>query len=146
MRLSVERNILGYAERVNGAAMKRAALELIDKLPQDTVFVPGQAQGELFSVLVRKGGGPQAKARRAILTWQDAFLLIETSAEVMLAATDLAMDHQFNIWDAMIFSAAAASACRLLLSEDLQEDFTWKGVSATNPSSARKQPLICPSL
>jgi predicted nucleic acid-binding protein len=142
VRLALDTNILGYAEGVNGAAMKRAALELIEKLPQDTVFVPVQALGELFNVLVRKAGRPPAKARRAILTWQDAFPLIETSAEVMLAATDLATDHQLSIWDAVIFSAAAAAGCRLLLSEDLQEGFTWKGVSVTNPFSARKHPLL----
>ena len=142
MRLALDTNILGYAEGVNGAAMKRAALELIEKIPQDTVFVPVQALGELFNVLVRKAGRPPVRARRAILTWQDAFPLIETSAEVMLAATDLATDHQLSIWDAVIFSAAAAAGCRLLLSEDLQEGFTWKGVSATNPFSARKHPLL----
>jgi predicted nucleic acid-binding protein len=142
VRLALDTNILGYAEGVNGAAMKRAALELIEKLPQDTVFVPVQALGELFNVLVRKAGRPPAIARRAILTWQDAFPLIETSAEVMLAATDLATDHQLSIWDAVIFSAAAGAGCRLLLSEDLQEGFTWKGVSATNPFSARKHPLL----
>ncbi|MGA2076253.1 MAG: PIN domain-containing protein [Terriglobia bacterium] len=142
MRVALDTNILGYAEGVNGAAMKHAALELIEKLPPDTVFVPVQALGELFHVLVRKAGRPPAKARRAILTWQDAFPLIETSAEVMLAATDLATDHQFSIWDAVIFSAAAASGCRLLLSEDLQEGFTWKGVSVTNPFSASKHPLL----
>ncbi len=142
MRLALDTNILGYAEGVNGAAMRRAALELIEKLPQDTVFVPVQALGELFNVLVRKAGRAPAKARRAVLTWQDAFPPIETSAEVMLAATDLATDHQLSIWDAVILSAAAASGCRLLLSEDLQEGFTWNGVSITNPFAAKKHPLL----
>lgn len=142
MRLALDTNILAYAEGVNGAAMKRAALELIVKLPQDTVLLPVQALGELFNVLVRKAGRAPAKARRAILTWTDAFPLIETSAEVMFAATDLATDHQLGIWDSVIFSAAAAAGCRLLLSEDLQDGFTWKGVSATNPFSTRRHPLL----
>jgi len=142
MRLALDTNILAYAEGVNGPAMKRSALGLIQKLPQDTVFLPVQALGELFSVLVRKAGRAPAKARRAILTWQDAFSLIETSAEVMLAAADLSTDHQLGIWDSVIFSAAAAAGCRLLLSEDLQDGFTWKGVSATNPFSTRIHPLL----
>jgi predicted nucleic acid-binding protein len=142
VRLALDTNILAYAEGVNGAAMKRAALDLIERLPQETAFVPVQALGELFNVLVRKGGRSRGKARRAILTWRDAFPLIETSADVMLAATDLATDHQLGIWDSVIFSSAAAAGCRLLLSEDLQEGFTWKGVSATNPFSTRKHPLL----
>ena len=146
MRLALDTNILAYAEGVNGAAMKRAALELVEKLPQHEVFVPVQVLGELFNVLVRKARRSPAKARRAILTWQDAFSLIETSAEVMLAATDLATDHQLGIWDSVIFSAAAAEGCRLLLSEDLQDGFTWKGVSVTNPFSTRKHPLLAAML
>ncbi len=63
MRLALDTKILGYAEGVNGSAVKRAALDLIEKLPQDTVFVPVQALGELFNVLVRKAGRSRAKAR-----------------------------------------------------------------------------------
>jgi predicted nucleic acid-binding protein len=43
VRLALDTNILAYAEGVNGAAMKRAALELIGRLPQDDVFLPVQA-------------------------------------------------------------------------------------------------------
>jgi len=142
VRLALDTNILAYAEGVNGAAMKRAALELIERLPQDDVLLPVQALGELFNVLVRKAGRAPAKARRAILTWTDAFPLIETSAEVMLAAADLATDHQLGIWDSVILSAAAAAGCRLLLSEDMQDGFTWRGISVTNPFSTGKHPLL----
>ena len=82
------------------------------------------------------------KARKAVLSWRDAFSLIETSAEAMLAATDLATDHQLSIWDAVILSATADGGCRLLLSEDLQEGFTWKGVTVTNPFAPKKHELL----
>ena len=68
--------------------------------------------------------------------------MIETSAEVMLAAADLTTDHQFRIWDAVILSAAAEAGCRLLLSEDLHEGFTRKGLTVTNPFSTLKHELL----
>ena len=101
--------------------MKRAALELVEKLPGSAVLLPVQTLGELFNVLVRKAGRAPANARKAILSWRDAFSLIETSAEVMLAVADLATDHQLSIWDAVILSATAESGCRVRLSEHLQE-------------------------
>src|SRR5580692_5448461 len=122
--------------------MRRTALELVDKLPEGAVLLPVQTLGELFNLLVRKAGRAPARARKAILSWRDAFSLIETSAEVMLAATDLATDHQLSIWDAVILSATAEAGCRLLLSEDLQEGFTWKGVTVTNPFSTPKHELL----
>ena len=143
MKVALDTNILAYAEGVNGEDMKQTALELVEKLPESAVLLPVQTLAELFNLLlVRKAGRASAKARKAILSWRDAFSLIETSAEVMLAAADLATDHQFSIWDAVILSATAEGGCRLLLSEDLQEGFTWKGVTVTNPFAPKKHELL----
>jgi hypothetical protein len=40
-----------------------------------------------------------------------------------------------------ILSAAAQSGCRLLLSEDLREGFTWAGVTVVDPFSSPKHAL-----
>jgi len=142
VRVALDTNILAYAEGVNGTAMKRAALELVQKLPEGAALLPVQTLGELFSLLVRKAGRTRAKARTAVLSWRDAFGVIETSPEVLVAAVDLATDHQLSIWDAVIVSAAAEAGCRLLLSEDLQQGSTWKGVTVTNPFSSPMHALL----
>ena len=142
MRVALDTNVLAYAEGVNGVPMKKAALELVQRLPEGTTLLPVQVLGELFNLLVRKARRSPAKARKAILSWRDAFPLIETSAEVMLAAADLATDHQLGIWDSVVLSAAAESGCRLLLTEDLQEGFTWKGVTVTNPFAPSKHEFL----
>ena len=142
MRVALDTNILAYAEGVNGAAMKRAALQLVQKLPEGTALLPVQTLGELFNLLVRKAGRAPAKARAAILSWRDAFPVIETSEEVILGAADLATDHELRIWDAVVLSSAAESGCRLLLSEDLQEGFTWKGVTVANPFTTPQHELL----
>jgi predicted nucleic acid-binding protein len=142
VRVALDTNILAYAEGVNGASMRKAALDLVQGLPEGTTLLPVQTLGELFNLLVRKAKRPPAKARKAILSWRDAFPLVETSAEIMLAAADLATDHQLSIWDSVILSAAAESGCRLLLSEDLQEGFTWKGVTVTNPFAPSRHELL----
>ena len=146
MRVALDTNILAYAEGVNGAAMKRTALGLVEKLPEGAALLPVQTLGELFNLLVRKAGRAPAKARTAILSWKDAFPLIETSAEVMLAAADLATDHQLSIWDAVILATAADAGCRLLLSEDLQDGFTWTAVTVVNPFSSSRHPLLAAML
>lgn len=142
MRVALDTNILAYAEGVNGAAMQEAALALIEDLPRDSVLLPVQTLGELFNLLVRKAGWIRPSARAAILSWGDSFAPIETSPAVMLAAADLAVDHQFGIWDAVILAAAAAAGCRLLLSEDMNEGFTWRGVTITNPFAASRHALL----
>ncbi|MHB8303900.1 MAG: PIN domain-containing protein [Acidobacteriaceae bacterium] len=142
MKVALDTNILANAEGVNGASMKKAALDLVNKLPQASVALPVQTLGELFHVLVRKAGRPPADARAAILSWRNAFALIETSAEIMLAASDLAVNNQFGIWDAVIVCAAAEADCRILFSEDMQDGLIWKGVTIINPFARSRHPLL----
>ena len=142
MRVVLDTNILAYAEGVNGASLKKAALDLVNKLPQASVALPVQTLGELFHVLVRKAARPPADARAAILSWRNAFALIETSAEIMLAASDLAVNNQFGIWDAVIVCASAEADCRILLSEDMQDGFILKGVTIINPFAQSRHPLL----
>jgi len=142
MRLALDTNVLAYAEGVNGTTNRKAALDLITRLSDADTFIPVQVLGELFHVLVRKVGRKPQHARIAILTWQDTFPLVETSSNVLLSASDLATEHHLHIWDSVVMAAAAASGCRLLLSEDLQEGFTWGGVTVTNPFAAIKHELL----
>jgi predicted nucleic acid-binding protein len=140
--VALDTDVLAYAEGVNGAAMRARALDLIEKLPAGATVLPVQTLGELFKILVRKARISPAEGRAAILTWRDAFPLIETSAAIMLAAADLAIDHRLGIWDAVILAAAAAAGCRLLLSEDLQDGFTWNGVTIANPFAPTRHLLL----
>jgi predicted nucleic acid-binding protein len=142
MRVALDTNVLAYAEGLNDAERHGTAIDLVHRLPQEAAVIPVQVLGELFSVLVRRAGKSKRTAREALLSWRDTFAVVETSPETMLAAIDLATDHQFGIWDAVILSAASQAGCRLLLSEDLQEGFTWRGVTVVNPFASPRHALL----
>jgi predicted nucleic acid-binding protein len=142
VRIALDTNVLAYAEGVNVDDRHDAALDLIRRLPQESVVLPVQALGELFNVLTRKAGRTRSSANDALLGWRDAFAVVDTSAEVMLAAATLAADHRLSIWDAVILATAAAAKCRLVLTEDLQNGFSWAGVTVTNPFLEPRHPLL----
>jgi predicted nucleic acid-binding protein len=142
VRVALDTNVLAYAEGVNGPAMKESATDLVRRLPARSAVLPAQTLGELFNVLVRKAGRSPANAQTAILTWMDAFPVVDTSREAIIAATDLATNHRLGIWDAVILAASAQAGCRLLLSEDLQDGFTWSGLTVTNPFSSSQHALL----
>lgn len=143
MKVALDTNVLAYAEGTNGAAMRNKALKLIQQLPSEAIVLPVQTLGELFNVLVRKAKRRPARARAAVLSWRDAYpIMVETSATVMTNATDLASDHGLTIWDSVVLAASAEAECRLLLSEDLQEGFTWRGVTVINPFAPTLHPLL----
>jgi predicted nucleic acid-binding protein len=60
----------------------------------------------------------------------------------MLAAMDLAADHDLSIWDAVILAASTDVGCRLVLSEDLQDGFAWRGLTVANPFAGKAHPLL----
>ena len=142
MKVALDTNILAYIEGVNGASRKAIAAEMVARLPAESTYVSVQVLGELFQVLVRKAKYKPVSARTAVGNFLDIFPLIETSPSVLTAAADLSVDHGLDIWDAIILAAAASAGCRLLLSEDRQEGFTWNGVSVVNPFSAKRHELL----
>lgn len=142
MRVALDTNVLAYAEGANGAVMRDRALKLIQRLPPGAIVLPAQTLGELFNVLVRKAKRPPVRAREAVLSWRDSYAVVETSADVIVNATDLASDHGLTIWDSVVLAAAAKAECRLLLSEDLQEGFTWRGITVANPFAATLHAIL----
>ena len=118
-----------------------AARAVLRRLP-DTAIVPVQALGELYNVLTRRAGWTADRARAAVLAWRDRWALAPTTETAMLSAIDLAADHRLGIWDSVMISVASESGCRLLLSGDLQDGFTWRGVTVANPFAAPQHPLL----
>jgi len=105
-------------------------------------LLPVQVLAELYAVLVKKARRSPTQARDAVLEWGDAFPIIETSSAVLVQAMELSATHQLAFWDAVVLSSAADADCRLLLSEDLQNGFTWSGVTVVNPFAASPHPLL----
>lgn len=141
MSVAVDTNVLVYAEGINGEARQVAARAVLRRLP-DTAIVPVQALGELYNVLTRQAGWSADRAHAAILAWRDSWALAPTTEPAMLSAIDLAADHRLSIWDSVMVSVASEAGCRLLLSEDLQDGFTWRGVTVANPFAAPQHPLL----
>ena len=146
MRVALDTNLLVYAEGIaflaSDAEKPAAVHRLLDALPADDVVLPAQVLGELYRVLTGKAKRPASDARAAILGWCDLYPPVDTTASVMMAAVDLAAVHRLSIWDSVVLSAAAEAGCRLVLSEDMQEGFTWRGLTIVNPFSGTPHPLL----
>jgi len=142
MRVALDTNILAYAEGVGDESRCTSAIRLIEQLPAELVVLPAQTLGELFRVLVWKARREARLTRETIMTWADSFEVADSTWSAFQAAIDLAIDHQFQIWDALILAVAAGNRCRLLLSEDLQSGFIWRGVTVVDPFAEPSSPLL----
>jgi predicted nucleic acid-binding protein len=142
MRVALDTNILAYAEGVGDTAHCTGAIRLIEKLPAEWVVLPVQTLGELFRVLIGKAKREAGLARQAIMAWADCFEVADSSWTAFQAAMDLAVDHRMQIWDALIMSVAAENRCRMLISQDLQNGFTWRGLTVVDPFSKPSPSLL----
>ena len=142
MRIALDTNILAYAEGAGDKTRCKAARILIERLPIESILLPAQTLGELYRMLTGKTKRKAAPAREAILSWVDSFEVADSTWTAFQSALDLAVDHQLQIWDALILSVAAENHCRLLLSDDLQDGFTWRGVTVLDPFATPENPLL----
>lgn len=136
VRVALDTNLLAYAEGVNGQDRKDTALQTLRDVAEHELLVPAQALGELFVVLTRKAKREPAEARSAVLGWSDSFGLIDTTPAVIIEAMELAATHRLGFWDSVMLAGAAQAGCRELLSENMQDGFTWRGVTVRNPFGA----------
>lgn len=137
MRIALDTNVLAYLVGVDrhpdDAAKIDAARRLIAKLrARATLVAPVQTLGELYVVLTR-AGATREDARDTVLRVQTAFGAAPSASATLLSALDLAAAHRLQLWDALILTAAAEAGCSLLLSEDMQSGFAWRGAVVVDP-------------
>lgn len=142
MRIALDTNVLAYAEGLGDSVRCATALALVRTLPQESVVLPAQILGELYRVLTGKAKLDPHAAEQSVLSWADSFDVADSTWPAFQSAFNLAADHKLQIWDALILSVAAENRCRLLLSEDLQNGFTWRGVTVANPFASPRAPLL----
>lgn len=142
MIVAVDTNVLVYAEGVNDAGRAQTAQALLRRLPTDDAVVPAQVLAELFHVLTRKARYPAERATGIVQAWQATPNVVATSREIVVAAVVLATDYRLEIFDAIILAASASAKADMLLSEDMQDGFAWRGVTVVNPFAASPHPLL----
>lgn len=142
MVAALDTSVLACAEGAGDPARCERARALVSRILPQRILLPAQVLGELNRVLTGTVGLDAGEARTALLSWADAFEIADPTWSAFQGAVDLAADHRLQIRDALNLSVAAEHGSRLLLSEDLQDGFTWHGVTVLDPFAGRPSPLL----
>ncbi len=135
MKVALDTNIIVYAEGINDNIRREQAVGILNAILTSNarLVLPAQVLGEVFAVLHRKARLPPDDTRRRLQHWLQLGTIVPTNEAVLHRAFDLVLDHNFAVWDSVIFVSAAEAGCRVLLSEDMQDGFTWGGMKVLNP-------------
>lgn len=142
MRIALDTNILIYAENLNDDARARQAVALLDQLVHRDIVLPSQVTGEFYFAISRKFRLPAAACLARTADWRDRYETWYADEHTFTAAFDLAAAHNLQFWDALVLATAAVARCRLLLSEDLQDGFVYRGCTVANPFQPVTHPLL----
>lgn len=146
MKIGLDTNVLAYFAGVDHGPdddAKVARSRHVVRLLRDRVvlILPTQVLGELYVVMVRNGRS-RSIARDIVATFAAQFETVAAPLETFTTAFDLATDHKLQLWDSLIISTAANADCALLLSEDMQDGFTVRGMTIANPFLETVQPAL----
>ncbi|MEO5331795.1 MAG: PIN domain-containing protein [Magnetococcus sp. YQC-5] len=137
----LDTNILLYSISRNEAESKKRDIA-IAMLDQDDWTISVQVLQEFYVQATRSSRPdpiPHDIAVGLIGTWL-RFRVQETTVTVLLGALEIKTAYGFSYWDSAIISAARASGCKELYSEDLSHGQQIDGITIINPF--RQQHII----
>lgn len=128
----LDTNIVVYAFDAADRAKQRRALAVLAENPDATIST--QVLLEWFVSVTRKLTPPLPPSQaQAALESLARLSVVPADTELVIRASRTAVDHQLSIWDAMVIEAAALAGCRTLMTEDLTDGQTIRGVRIVNP-------------
>jgi predicted nucleic acid-binding protein len=139
---AIDTNILAYAVGMNDEERRASAVQLLRRIPAESIVLPAQVMGELFGVLVRKGGVRPGTAGHVLEQFLEDYFVASTTPTVIAAALRLTVMSKVSIWDSIVLATAAETGCDLLLSEDMDHGFIWSGVTVVNPFKTPRHQLL----
>jgi predicted nucleic acid-binding protein len=142
LRVSFDTNVLVYAADRGAGPKHDAAVELLGRAAQGDCVLLLQSLAEFFHVTTRKGGLSAAVASRFVNDWCAVFPVHAADEAALAAAIAAVVEGHLAFWDAMIWAAARACGCRLLITEDMQDGRALRGVRFVNPFDPRNAGLL----
>lgn len=142
-RIAFDTNVVAYATGLDDVSRHLRAVDLLEDLRHCEFAMPLQVAAELHRLLIRRLGIEHEEASRMVRSWQRHLPIHpEVSPGVFSDALDLSSSHRLQIFDALILAASAQAGCRMLLSEDMQHGFVWRGCKVVNPFAPQVHPLL----
>lgn len=135
VRAFLDSNILIYAFDTDPACVSKRSRALGILANKDhTLIISPQVLGEFYVNIVGKLEYPLTAEQAARVVAETSELeCITIDSSLVAAAISTSVEAQLSYWDALIVEAAARAKCEILLTEDLNEGATIRGVRIVNP-------------
>ena len=141
VRISLDSNILIYAEGTDDLAKRDIVIALISRVGPENLLLTMQAAGETLRWLMGRGKLDPRLAVQKMQKWFAQSTSLPMTVECFHTACSIIEKHSFQLWDAAILAASAEANANILMSEDMQHGFVWQGVTIVNPFKLSNEEL-----
>lgn len=134
-KVFVDTNIVVYSYDTSAGEKHLAAVEnMRDLWNSGRGIISTQVLQEFFVTVTRKITKPldvvtTREIIKDLLKWKTVIV----DGEIILEAIDIQGQHGYSFWDSVIIASAMEGGAATLLSEDLSDRQTIKGISIVNP-------------
>ncbi len=132
-KVFLDTNVLVYALDQHDREKQRVCRNILRQLQDaNRAVISTQIMQEFFVVATRKLGVDPLKAK-SILQTLGHIETVSVSPALIYEAIDCNLLNQISFWDALVIVCADSARCNLVLSEDLNDGQTIKGIKMQNP-------------
>lgn len=141
-RLTLDANILVYAQDPGDPIRQRVARKVIEHALERDCVITLQALAEFFSVATQKGMLPYDQAAEQVSIWQSLFPVVVAKGTTLGRAIRAVTEHRLNFWDAMLWATAKEAGASILVTEDFSPGRTIDGIRIASPFDDSGSALI----
>jgi len=132
-RSFIDTNVLIYAVDHADPVKRETALGLIERHAKDkTGVISTQVLQEYFSAATRKLGVDPLHARQHLRDFR-VFDIVQVTPEIVEEGVDCSILEKISFWDGVILASAQSANCSELISEDLGDGRSMRGLVVRNP-------------
>lgn len=145
IRAALDSNILVYAALEPASDKGLRSAETIRRASGRGV-IAAQVLLEFVAVVRRRAPALTAQAISQANAWGAVFEIAPTTNLIAATALTMVRDHNFQVWDAVIWSASREAGAKLFLSENLQNGLILDGMRVVNPFMLSDTDLVALSI
>jgi predicted nucleic acid-binding protein len=142
MKVALDSNVMIYSEGLTEDHRNAIAQNVLSAIAPDQLVIPIQSVSETMYWLIVRAKMPRIEASKRAQFWLSNYFSQAVTISVMTAAMEVVTTHGLQVFDAIILACAEEAGAQVLLSEDMQHGFRWRGVTIINPFLVEPHPLI----
>ena len=132
-RATIDTNILIYAVDRRNQAKHEIAERVVGAFLRDGNIILLQALNEFFRAVTRKGLLSKEEAVVIVNAARGIKLVIATNEHDLAYAMDSYERHNLQFFDQLLIATARRVGCTVLISEDMQHECIYDGLTVLNP-------------